>query len=165
MKKTYSRMMTTVTIAVLIVSVLFLYIIPENAYAASPTVSIGSASAKAGNIVTIPISISNNPGITSLDFHVEYDSSVMTLKGKTNGSLLGGTLFSQDLSANPYYCGWLNSFQTKNCIQNGILLTLEFQIKETARGGNYTVCLSESTVLAYDASLTEKPFDVLSGTI
>ena len=165
MKKIYSRMMTTVTIVVLIISVLFLYIVPETAYAASPTISIGSASVKAGDIVTIPISISDNPGITSLDFHVEYDSSVMTLKGKTNGSLLRGALFSQDFSANPYYCGWLNSFQTKNCTQNGILLTLEFQIKDTARSGNYKVCLSENTVLAYDTSLTEKRFDVVSGTV
>lgn len=106
------------SIAVLITSLPFY---STAAFAASPTIGISSAEAQPGDSVDLTVSITGNPGITSIDFSVQYDAKQFELTAKKNGKLLGGTMNSQTLDKVPYYCGWINSLQKENCKDDGVL--------------------------------------------
>ena len=114
------------SIAVLITSLPFY---ATAAFAASPTVGISSAEAQPGDSIDLTVSLTGNPGITSIDFSVQYDAKQFELTAKTNGKLLAGTMNSQTLDKVPYYCGWINSLQKENCKDDGVLITLTFKVK------------------------------------
>lgn len=134
-------------------------------FAVSPTVHISSAVAKPGESVDLTVSISNNPGITSIDFSIQYDSSQIELVAKQNGKLLGGTLNSQTIDKVPYYCGWINSLQKTNCRENGVLMTLTFKVKESAVKGMQSISFTKSSVTGYDADLNAVDFATENGHI
>ena len=52
------------------------------AFAASPLMTIGDATATPGSTVSIPISISDNPGLVSINLYVNYDESVFSLSSR-----------------------------------------------------------------------------------
>ena len=53
------------------------------AFAASdPEISISTGSAQPGESIDVTIKLAGNPGITSLDFSVQYDASQFELTGK-----------------------------------------------------------------------------------
>ncbi len=137
----------------------------ETAFAASPVIKISSAAAKPGDSVDLTVSVSGNPGITSIDFSVQYDSAQFELTAKQNGKLLGGTINSQTLDKVPYYCGWINSLQKTNCTEDGVLITLTFKVKDGAINGKQAVSFTESTVTGYDADIKSKTFAADSGYI
>lgn len=127
----------------------------EIAFAASPTITISEAEAMTGESVELAVSISANPGITSLDFQIDYDSSQLELVGKHNGDLLGGEINSQTLEKVPYYCGWINSLQEENCSADGILITFTFKVKSGATSGKKAVRFTKNTITAYDSDINE----------
>ena len=137
----------------------------EDAFAVSPTVHISSAVAKPGESANLTISTSDNPGITSIDFSVQYDSAQIELVAKQNGKLLGGTLNSQTIDKVPYYCGWINSLQKTNCRDDGVLMTLTFKVKEGAVKGMQTISFTKSSVTGYDADLNAVNFAAENGYI
>lgn len=135
------------------------------AFAASPAIKISSAAAKPGDSVNLTVSISENPGITSIDFSVQYDSAQFTLTGKQNGTLLGGTINSQTLDKVPYYCGWINSLQKKNYTDNGVLITLTFKVKDGAVNGKQAISFTRSSVTGYNADIKAITFAAENGYI
>lgn len=137
----------------------------EIAFAASPTIAISDTEAKIGESVELKVSISDNPGITSVDFQVEYDSSQLELVGKQNGELLDGAINSQTFEKVPYYCGWINSLQSENCCDDGILIVLTFRVKAGATGGTHAVSFTKNTVTAYDSDINEVLFAAENGYI
>ena len=151
----------------LVLALVFTYmpIFEGDVFAASPAVHISSAAAGPGESVDLTISISNNPGITSLDFSLQYDSAQLELTAKQNGSLLGGTMNSQTLDKVPYYCGWINSLQKTNCTDDGVLMTLTFRIKDGATDGRQAVSFTESSVIGYDADIRAVTFAAENGYI
>ncbi len=134
-------------------------------FAASPAVHISSVAARPGESVDLTISISGNPGITSIDFSLQYDSAQLELTAKQNGSLLGGTMNSQTLDKVPYYCGWINSLQKTNCTDNGVLMTLTFRVKDGASDGRHAVSFTKSSVTGYDADIRAVTFAAENGYI
>ena len=135
------------------------------AFAASQTIEVSTATAKPGDSVDLTVSIAGNPGITSIDFSLEYDSSQLELTAKQNGSLLGGTINSQTLDKNPYYCGWINSLQKTNCTENGVLITLTFKVKDGATNGKKAISFTESKITAYNADIKKVEFSAKDGYI
>lgn len=143
----------------------YMPIFGETAFAASPAIEISSAAAKPGDSVDLTVSISGNPGITSIDFSVQYDSAQFELIAKENGKLLGGTINSQTLDKVPYYCGWINSLQKTNCTDDGVLITLTFKVKDGALNGKQEVSFTENIVTGYDADIKAKTFAAENGYI
>ena len=125
----------------------------ETAYAATPEITISGAEAQPGDSVDLTVAITGNPGITSIDFNVNYDASQFTLTNKQNGKLLGGTMNSQTLDKVPYYCGWINSLQKTNCTEDGILITLTFKVKDGAVNGKHPISFTKGIVTGYDADI------------
>lgn len=135
------------------------------AFASSPTIGISSAEAQPGDSVDLTVSITGNPGITSIDFSVQYDAKQFELTAKKNGKLLGGTMNSQTLDKVPYYCGWINSLQKENCKENGILITLTFKVKDGAVNGKQEISFTQSSVTGYDADIKAVSFTPENGYI
>lgn len=136
------------------------------AYAAStPQLTISQAQAQPGECVELCIRMNGNPGITSLDFSLQYDPSQLELVGKQNGSLLGGVINSQTLDKVPYYCGWINSLQRENCTDDGTLMTLTFKVKAGAVNGKYPISFTKKEVTAYDAEIKDVKFTARNGYI
>lgn len=150
------------SIAVLITSLPFY---STAAFAASPTIGISSAEAQPGDSVDLTVSITGNPGITSIDFSVQYDAKQFELTAKKNGKLLGGTMNSQTLDKVPYYCGWINSLQKENCKDDGVLITLTFKVKDGAVNGKQEISFTQSSVTGYDADIKAVSFTPENGYI
>ena len=137
----------------------------ETAYAATPEITISGAEAQPGDSVDLTVAITGNPGITSIDFNVNYDASQFTLTNKQNGKLLGGTMNSQTLDKVPYYCGWINSLQKTNCTEDGILITLTFKVKDGAVNGKHPISFTKGIVTGYDADIKAVDFAGRDGYI
>ena len=150
------------SIAVLITSLPFY---ATAVFASSPTIGISSAEAQPGDSVDLTVSITGNPGITSIDFSVQYDAKQFELTAKKNGKLLGGTMNSQTLDKVPYYCGWINSLQKENCKDEGVLITLTFKVKDGAVNGKQEISFTQSSVTGYDADIKAVSFTPENGYI
>lgn len=104
------------------------------------TVTVGSVSgAAAGDTVTLPVSIKNNPGISSFTFRLNFDKSKVTPVSITKNSALPGSLTSNlqqsgvDLSSLDYVTAvWAND---SNYSGDSELFSVSFKINETAADG------------------------------
>ncbi len=104
------------------------------------TVTVGSVSgAAAGDTVTLPVSIKNNPGISSFTFRLNFDKSKVTPVSITKNSALPGSLTSNlqqsgvDKESLDYVTAvWAND---SNYSGDGELFSVSFKINETAADG------------------------------
>lgn len=154
-------------IAVLIaVFLIMLGITQVNSYAAdTPQLAIGSVSAEGKDTVAVPVTIKNNPGITTICFSIEYDSSVLELSKLENGSLLGGQMNSDRIDKIPYYCGWINALQKNNCTDDGTLATLYFKVKDSSKVSKAEIKITDKSFEAYDSDIRSKKFTLINGQI
>ena len=160
---------TIVILVALIISSVFM-ISPDNMVYGANTgrIIIEKASikdAKKGDVVPVKISLAENPGITTIAFSIKYNSEDIVLSKVENGSLLGGQLNSKEISANPYYCGWINSLQKTDCKKNGTLITLYFKIKEAKSSGETKISIVDNSFEAYNTDLNERKFQITNGSI
>lgn len=154
-------------IAVLIaVFLIMLGVTQVNSYAAdTPQLAIGSVSAEGKDTVAVPVTIKNNPGITTICFSIEYDSSVLELSKLENGSLLGGQMNSDRIDKIPYYCGWINALQKNNCTDDGTLATLYFKVKDSSKVSKAEIKITDKSFEAYDSDIRAKKFTLTNGQI
>ena len=102
------------------------------------SISVGTIDGKAGQTVTVPVSISGNPGIAGYSLKVNYDANVLTLNSMTAGSLIsGGGTFSVNDEAHI-----VNWYTVDNLTGDGELLKLSFTVKEGAAEGTIPVSVS-----------------------
>lgn len=154
-------------IAVLIaVFLIMLGITQVNSYAAdTPQLAIGSVNAEGKDTVAVPVTIKNNPGITTICFSIEYDNSVLALSKIENGSLLGGQMNSDRIDKIPYYCGWINALQKNNCTEDGTLATLYLKVKESSKVSKAEIKISDKSFEAYDSDIRSKKFTLINGQV
>ena len=109
------------------------------------TITVGSVSGKAGDTVTVPVTIANNPGIYCYALSVEYDATRLSLVSmKANTADWGG---SETLGSRIV---WDSS--TGDIDFNGLMLTLTFEILADAAEGDaaVTVIYEEGDICNYD---------------
>ena len=111
--------------------------VDENA----PQIVISNSSGIAGNQVSVSIALKNNPGIASATLQVDFDESVLTLVEVRDLGELGVNTHNPQLSA-PYTLRWANNTLTNDITFNGNVVTLVFEISETAALGEYPVTVS-----------------------
>lgn len=146
------------------VLLIMLGITQVNSYAAdTPQLAIGSVNAEGKDTVAVPVTIKNNPGITTICFSIEYDSSVLELSKIENGSLLGGQMNSDRIDKIPYYCGWINALQKNNCTEDGTLATLYFKVKDSSKVSKAEIKISGKSFEAYDSDIRAKEFTLING--
>ena len=106
--------------------------------AGSASISVGTVDGKAGQTVTVPVSISGNPGIAGYSLKIDFDTNALTLNSMTAGSLISGNgTFSVNNEAHI-----VNWYTVDNMTGNGELLKLSFTVKEGAAEGTIPVSVS-----------------------
>ena len=121
------------------------------AFAAEPgSMTITSATAQAGQTVSIDVSITANPGVAGLVVEPEFDSSVLTLDSITGSGLqwTTGKAASWSDAANTTY--------------TGKILTLNFTVNENAAPGKTAVSVKVEAS-NFDEELVS--FNISSGTV
>ncbi len=106
------------------------------------TITVGSVKSAKDTTVNVPVVIKNNPGIAMMALTVDYDSSVLTLEGVTDGGILGISMHSPDYENDPYTLYWSNPTATENFTSNGTIATLSFKLKSGAELGKYPITIS-----------------------
>ena len=121
------------------------------AFAAEPgSMTITSATAQAGQTVSIDVSITANPGVAGLVVEPEFDSSVLTLDSITGSGLqwTTGKAASWSDAANTTY--------------TGKIITLNFTVNENAAPGKTAVSVKVEAS-NFDEELVS--FNISSGTV
>lgn len=126
-------------------------------------ITFGEVMAKVGDEVEIPVTIENNPGITSFRFRVAYDMDGLELLSVEKGSVLtSGTLSSTtNKEAETMTFHW---FAQDNVVGDGEIVLLKFKISENARGDYpLTVTYLETDIVNENSDVI--PFTVVEGKI
>lgn len=159
----------------LIINKIFIYIIciaiftlcvPSSVFATnSGNITIPNVRVKKGDVIDVPVVISNNPGITSVSMFVNYDTTVFSLISVQDSQVLDGFMSSSkevDLKSAPYKLAWLNQ-GSKNNYTNDTIATLQFKIFDDAKNGDYTISISDVDIV--DKDLYSKTFDITNGIV
>ncbi len=128
------------------------------------TISLGSVSAARGDMVTVPVYFTDNPGIIAARLQFNWNGEAMALFDTQDGGLLGAYTFSQDLRS-PYTVLWENGTSMSNFTGDGMLMTLTFYIPENTAAGEYTISISAQPEELYDKDLTPVNVTLLNGTV
>lgn len=109
------------------------------------TIRVGTASARAGEEVTLNVTLDVNPGIVSAVLEVRYDTERLTLSGAADGELLDDFLMGDDFSAEGFRLTWDGSMAETNNTATGTLATLTFRVKQNAPAGDAFVSVKAPT--------------------
>lgn len=110
--------------------------------------TMASIEAKAGDTVSIPITISGiaDIGVATCDFQVNYDAESLEYIETTAGDIIknAGTNFACNLEeAGILKFLYLDYTMKDEAITtNGVFATIKFKVKDNAKAGNYTVKVS-----------------------
>lgn len=134
----------------------------KNAVPTGAQIVVGNVTGKPGNTVGVPISLKNNPGITSMKLSIEYDSNVMTLTRVEDFGKLGPTAMH-----NKNLLIWDNDIVKTNFTVNGEIVRLYFTINPKAVENTYTVTVKydNSNFDIFNAATKTVHFDVIEGAV
>ena len=138
----------------------------EYTYAATePTILVESVSAGAGETnVEVKLVFLNNPGILGTKLTVSYDESVLTLKDAINGESLSSLTYTKP-SRYKDDCNFMWFGSECGETADAVMLTLVFDISESAANGDYTIEVISSLNDTYDSNRNQLAIDVINGCI
>ncbi len=99
----------------------------------TPNITVGTASANAGNTVSVPVSFINNPGINAYSLKIDYDTERLCLDSVTQSENMGGEFAYVQKAV------WFSFSDSSFC---GEFLTLNFKVRENAPAGEAFVSVS-----------------------
>lgn len=138
-----------------------------NQPAAPPvTVTVEPVWAAQGEKVAVPVTLSHTPGLIGACFAVEAPPG-LTLVGYYDGGLLGECFHPADLSRSPYPLTWGDDLAREDHFENGVLITLIYEVAEDLAPGDYTIrCLPLHEQDAFiDNALTSCCYRLVDGTV
>lgn len=155
MNKLSTRFTALILVLITVVSMLPISVMAEETQTTETLntalkLEISTATGTPGEEVNVIIEITDNPGITSFKFNVEYDE-VLTLKNVEFSESFSGYKTAAEPYANPQTINFLNPTSTSNVEDTGVFATLTFLISEEA-DDNYNAEIS----ISYD---TDDVFD------
>ncbi len=119
-------------------------------------VTVGVVDASAGSEIEIPVTISENPGISGFKLVINYDKSVMTPKSITKGDILDSGIFQSNLNEGRpadelehVQVTWSN---VRNMVENGAIFNVVFEINENSAYGNSLISINAETSSLTDSS-------------
>lgn len=131
-----------------------------------PTIIVGTVEGHPGDIVTVPVSIQDNPGFIDMKLKLSFDPALTLIEVQDTG-ILPGKEHSNTLG-NPYILVWNNDITANDDLYvDGVIVNLVFQISENAEAGEYYVNISydnsQEEILDYNLNTVE--FAVVNGTV
>ena len=129
-----------------IITFTLLFVMQFQAYAAVgwPTYTVESnVSAERGDTITVPITVSNNPGFTSVGFIVRYNRDVLDIVSVTHVTA-SMPLNSQFALTSTPGSQWIHLINTNltDWSGNGVVVYITFKVKPNAAVGSSPVSLS-----------------------
>ena len=127
----------------------------------APEISVGNVTASPGETVSVPISVSDSPGVCGATILVSYDSA-LTLKSVTKGDAWPSLTMTKPgkLSSNPVNIVWDG---TDADLSDGIIATLEFTAPENP--GTYEISVSYNDGDIVDGDLFPVEFALKDGSV
>jgi hypothetical protein len=112
-----------------------------------PSISVGTGTGRAGDEISISVTLTNNPGIAGFNFSLAFDNTKLIPVTISQGAALTvGSITSNvnapeiDLSTlNNITAGWSNALNFTN---NGVIYTVVFRVKEDVAGGDTQLTLT-----------------------
>jgi len=98
------------------------------------SVLLPTLSARPGDTVTVPVTLTNNPGLITAKITLTFDDTRLQLVSAEDTGLLAGGVFG-DTMASPYALTWEKGDQTADNTENGILANLTFKVLADAATG------------------------------
>ena len=127
-----------------------------------PTFVVGSAQGAVGDVVSVPLSLKNNPGITALKVSIAYPVDSFELLSVEDAGLFESAVSTSSFTKNPVTVSWFAA-DSGNKKDNGELCILKFRIKDDAKSGEITVSYDEEDV--FDNTFTNVSFKTENGSI
>jgi hypothetical protein len=127
--------------------------------------SVATAEGKRGETVDINVSIDDNPGIVTMYLNMNYDKTRLKLTEVKNGSVLKDPAHGGNLSLVPYSLNWDGSLLTENITENGVIVTLSFEVLSDAPMGDAEVSITYDTGNIYNMNIEDIAFDITNGKI
>lgn len=119
-----------------------------------------SANAKAGDTVTVPVTLKKNPGIWGAQLSIVYDPEVLSVSACTNGIILDEFNYHDDQD------GVLRVLVTNSALEDakkdGLLCNLIFTVKDGAAAGEYELQVTNDSLLCNVKEETVSPEIILS---
>ena len=136
-----------------------------SAFAAEDTLAtVTSATAKAGQEITLTVAIKNSPAIVGAQFFLGYDSNAMTFVSATASDASFFTSCSETAGANPVKITMANlSLAEKS--GDITAATVTFKMADDVKAGNYTVSLSVPEAYSANLSLVRIPSENATITV
>ena len=121
----------------------------EESKKADVTVSVGSAEAKVGDTVKLPVTIKGNPGIMALLIDFKFDSESLQFVGFEKGKI-----FSDYETSDAKGVVRLMCVENEDVKGDGELVTLEFKvIGDKSAKTEVSVALEDNSLCNYDEEL------------
>ncbi len=122
--------------------VLMLMLSMSTVVLAKGALTVSNVEVNPGETVSVTFTLSDNPGFTMAKLNVAYPDDVLTLKGVTDGGILGTQIHSDQYANSPYVLYWSNPVMMENITANGVIATLVFEVKADAASGKYPITVT-----------------------
>lgn len=132
-----------------------------------PALVVSNVEAVRGDHVIATVSLVNNPGIIGLSMTLSCDESVLELEKVTNGEVFGSEYdmsYSEGISNGCNFM-WDSTDVPEDEIQDGVLLSLQFRVKEDAAPGKSPVMMICDLDGTYDREINIVDLDVENGFV
>ena len=130
------------------------------------TLVIDSVEAKAGDTVTLNVSIKDNPGLAAGKYEVDYDSNVMKVidNGYDKGDLIAdeAMVFVGNTKQYPNIVVWTGS---QDILGDGVVMTMTVKIADNAKAGEYPITILSDTLEMINAKQEKMLPDIEAGKI
>ncbi len=143
MKKNLFLVIVAIILAIATITVGVLLIVKNMGEA---QLSVGNAKGIVGDTVEVPIIIDKNPGIWGGQIIIDYDSDNFSYVSISNGDVFdycesNDTGDSVVIVANTL----LTQAKLENTYEDGVVATLKFKIKSSAKKGDYNISVNTAT--------------------
>lgn len=128
-----------------------------------PSISFETAAGSPGEVVTVPIVISNNPGIIFAAFKINYSPEII-LKSVNDSHLLEGFSFIEE-SNTILITNFVSDDVSKSNVGNGIIAEAIFEISQDILPGEYSLSIECSDEGPLDLNAEEITFECVSSII
>ena len=132
--------------------------------ASAISLSVGSDECAPGEVVTIPISITNNSGFVSMSLSVSYDTSALTLIYCDYTDTISHSIHGANYKS-PYIMTWENDILTTNIKSTGTIAYLKFRVSEDAEEQDYSINVRIPTDGVLNANGESVDVSAAQGTI
>jgi len=155
------RWISGLILAVLLMGML----VPTAAAQQTGKLIVSDAAGKVGETVEVTVSLVDNPGVIALAMKVHYDPNKLELVSVDNNKLMPDSMFSQNLTDNPYYASWSDPLATENFTDDGVLMIMHFRILEDCEEGDVQIGLTYNPGDLVDWDMEKQSFSAVSGTV